>query len=149
MRRLTLLAGLLITCAIISGCSPSSPEFALPEGDVAKGQALFVSYSCTSCHTVSGLDLPAPEVKGRVNVTIGGGVSKLKSYSELVTSVINPSHELVSRRRAEDVSQDGESLMTVYNDIMTVTELTDIVAFLESRYEKFERPKVSYTVHRD
>ena len=80
---------------------------------------------------------------------LGGRVSKLKSYSELVTSVINPSHQLVKRRRADEVSQDGESLMTVYNDVMTVTELTNIVAFLESRYEKFERPKVRYTIHSD
>lgn len=145
MRRSKTLAGLLFVMPIFLGCEAQKPEFALPGGDVENGQALFVSYSCTSCHTVRDLDLPAPEVEGPVKVSLGGGVSKLKSYSELVTSVINPSHELVRRRKAEDVSKDGESLMIVYNDVMTVSELSDIVAFLESRYTKIERPKVTYS----
>ena len=41
----------------------------------------------------------------------------------------------------------GESLMTVYNDVMTVTELVNIVAFLESRYEKLERPGYRYPTY--
>ena len=61
-----------------------------------------------------------------------------------MTSVINPSHKFVPRRRPEEVSADGESLMTVYNDVMTVTELINIVAFLESRYEELERPGYRY-----
>lgn len=142
-------AVVLTIAATIAACEPPRPEFALPEGDPEKGQQLFVSYSCTSCHTVRHLELPEPEVKGPVTVSLGGRVSKLKSYQELLTSVVNPSHQLVKRRRAEEVSQDGESLMTVYNDVMTVTELTHIVAFLESRYEEFERPKVRYTIHSD
>ncbi len=149
MNKATLYAVTLTMVAMTAACEPPRPEFALPEGDPEKGQQLFVSYSCTSCHTVRDLDLPEPEIEGPVKVSLGGRVSKLKSYPELVTSVINPSHQLVKRRRAEEVSQDGESLMTVYNDVMTVTELTHIVAFLESRYQEFERPKVRYTIHSD
>lgn len=147
MSKVRLCAAVLTIVIIITACEPPLPEFALPEGDADKGQQLFVSFSCTSCHTVRDLDLPEPETKGPVTVSLGGRVSKLKSYSELVTSVINPSHQLVKRRRAEEVSQDGESLMMVYNDVMTVTELTHLVAFLESRYAEFERPKVRYTIH--
>ncbi len=147
MSKVKLCVAMLTVVATTAACGPPLPEFALPEGDADKGQELFVSYSCTTCHTVRDLDLPEPETKGPVTVSLGGRVSKLKSYSELVTSVINPSHQLVKRRRADEVSQEGESLMTVYNDVMTVTELTHIVAFLESRYEKFERPKVRYTIH--
>lgn len=147
MRKLQTVAGLLFIMPVIIGCEPKPPEFVLPEGNIENGQALFVSYSCTSCHTVRDLDLPAPEAKGPVRVSLGGGVSKLKTYSELVTSVVNPSHQLVKRRKPGEVSNDGESLMTVYNDTMTVTELVDIVAFLESRYEKIERPKMKYPVY--
>jgi hypothetical protein len=35
----------------------------------------------------------------------------------------------------ETVSQDGKSLMLVYNDRMTVQQLIDLVAFLQSKYE--------------
>ncbi|NNC76781.1 MAG: c-type cytochrome [Woeseiaceae bacterium] len=147
MRKFELWAGIVAIALATAACGPQPPEFALPEGDVKKGQELFISFNCTTCHTVRDLDLPEPESKGPVSISLGGRVSKLKSYPELVTSVINPSHQLVKRRRAEEVSQDGESLMTVYNDIMTVSNLVDIVAFLESRYEEFERPKVRYTLH--
>ena len=147
MSKARLFAVLLTAVAATTACEPPRPEFALPEGDPEKGQQLFVSYSCTSCHTVRDLDLPEPESEGPVKVSLGGRVSKLKSYQELVTSVINPSHQLVKRRRAEEVSQDGESLMTVYNDVMTVSDLIDLVAFLDSRYEEFERPGYRYTLH--
>lgn len=147
MRNLQTMVGMLFVLTVIIGCDPKQPEFVLPDGDIKNGQALFVSFSCISCHTVRDLELPAPDVKGPVTVSLGGGVSKLKSYSELVTSVINPSHKLVTRRRAEEVSQDGESIMAVYNDTMTVTEMIDIVAFLESRYKKIERPKMKYPVY--
>lgn len=147
MRMLKTIAGLLCVLPVMIGCDPQSPEFVLPEGDAENGQALFVSYGCTSCHTVRDLELPPAAFEGPVNVPLGGGVSKLKSHSELVTSVINPSHKLAARQRPDEVSQDGESLMVVYNDRMTVTELTDIVAFLETRYTKFERPKLKYPVY--
>lgn len=135
--------GVLVAAGLIGACSQPA-EFALPEGDIEQGQALFVSYGCTGCHTVRDLDLPAPGPDAPIRVPLGGGISKLKSYPELVTSVINPSHKLAPRMKTEDVSQDGESLMRVYNDTMTVTELVNIVAFLESRYEKIERPSIRY-----
>lgn len=147
MSKARLFAVILTTVALTSACEPPKPEFALPEGDAENGQQLFVSYSCTSCHKVRNVDLPEPETKGPVTVSLGGRVSKLKSYAELLTSVINPSHKLAKRHKPEDVSHDGESLMLVYNDVMTVSELIDIVAFLESRYEEFERPKVRYTIY--
>lgn len=145
MRKLQLAFGWLFVLLGSIGCEPQSQEFALPEGNIDNGQALFVSFSCTSCHTVRNLELPVPEAKGPVSISLGGGVGKMKSYSELVTSVINPSHRLVRYRRADEISQTGESLMSIYNDTMTVTELVDIVAFLDSRYEKIERPKIRYT----
>lgn len=108
-------------------------------------RALFVSYGCIGCHTIPNLDLPQPEQDGPVRVILGGRVSRVKTYPELVTSIINPSHRVSARYlRADEVSRDGESLMVPYNDVMTVTELINLVAFLESRYEEFERPRVRY-----
>jgi sulfur-oxidizing protein SoxX len=148
MRRFLYLAAATLLTALSAGCAergPSGTEFVLPEGDVAKGQDLFVSYGCNGCHVVPGLDLP--EGDGPVRITLGGRVSKVKTYPELVTSIINPSHKFAPRRRAEEVSENGESLMTVYNDVMTVTELVNLVAFLESRYEELERPGYRYPTY--
>jgi hypothetical protein len=35
----------------------------------------------------------------------------------------------------EEVALDGRSRMTVYNDVMTVQQLIDLVAFLQSHYQ--------------
>lgn len=142
------IAGLAAVLMLVA-CEPEPPAFALPEGNVERGQALFVEYQCTACHTVRDLDLPAPEVSGPVKISLGGRVSRLATYEELVTSVVNPSHKLVRFKRPDEVTAEGESLMTVYNDVMTVTDLIDLVAFLDSRYEKLERPGYRYTLHSD
>jgi hypothetical protein len=81
------------------------------------------------------MELPAPQSPGPVTVVLGGETQTIKTYGELVSSVINPSHKLIRGYPEEEVSQDGKSLMTVYNDRMTVQQLIDLVAFLQSKYE--------------
>jgi hypothetical protein len=70
-------------------------------------------------------------------VTLGGEVTRVKTYGELVTSIINPSHRLARGYPTEEVSAAGESLMALayLNDVMTVQQLIDLVAFLQARYE--------------
>ena len=62
-------------------------------------------------------------------------VTKVKTYGELITAIINPSHKLADGYPEELVSEDGESRMYVYNDYMTIKELTDIVMFLQPHYD--------------
>ena len=81
------------------------------------------------------MSLPAAQETGPVRVELGGQVTKVRTYGELVTSIINPSHRLAWGQPREQVSQDGESLMRVYNEVMTVQQLIDLVALLQSRYE--------------
>jgi len=51
----------------------------------------------------------------------------------LVASIINPSAKIVPHR--DDVRlADGKSRMPLYADHLTVRQLTDLVAFLQSRY---------------
>ncbi|MCB1844512.1 MAG: c-type cytochrome [Halioglobus sp.] len=138
----TLLAGL----AACQGGAVSGQQFVLPEGDAARGEAAFVELECTACHTVRGKGLPAAAEKGPVTIMLGGNVSKVKSYNELVTSVINPSHKLARNLFKQKIEQDGQSIMPVYNDVMTVSQMVDIVAFLESQYEVVKRPVYRYPV---
>ncbi|MEX2494523.1 MAG: hypothetical protein WD448_00460 [Woeseia sp.] len=64
-------------------------------------------------------------------------MSRVKTYGELVTAIINPSHKLAPGYRKEDVSANGESLMAYanLNRVLTVQELIDIVAYLQPLYE--------------
>lgn len=131
---------LLAVALVLMACAPS-PEsargFRLPDGDAAAGQATFVRLQCHGCHQIVGVELP--EFMGTTpladKVTLGGEVTRVKTYGELVTSIINPSHRLIKGYPRDQVSRDGESLMTVYNDWMTVAQLIDLVAFLQSHYE--------------
>ncbi len=118
----------------------------LPEGDAAKGKMHFVSLGCIGCHSVVDADLPEPAQPGAVRVLLGSRTSANISYGQLVTAIVNPSHRLSPRYRKDEVSQDGESLMISYNDVLTVTQLTDLVAFLQSSY-KAERVGYKYPVY--
>jgi len=136
--------------AFVAACEKTDSvqvEVYLPAGDVARGAEHFVSLGCVSCHTVTGVELPEPEDRGPVRVRLGSRTGKTMSYGKLVTAVVNPSHRLSARYRDDEVSEEGESLMTVYNDVMTVTQLTDIVAFLEAHYEKASRPGYKYPTY--
>jgi len=44
---------------------------------------------------------------------------------------------------------DGQSVMPIYNDVMTVTQMVDIAAFLESKYKGIERPAYRYRLYGD
>jgi sulfur-oxidizing protein SoxX len=67
-------------------------------------------------------------------VDLGGPVSKVKTYGELVTAIIDPSQKLADGYAEELVSEDGESKMYVCDKYMTVEELTDIVMYLQPFY---------------
>jgi hypothetical protein len=66
---------------------------------------------------------------------LGGARPTAMRYDELVTSIINPSHKLSRLGDVPVGDRDGRSNMRSFNDVMTVTQLVDIVTFLEAHYE--------------
>lgn len=117
---------------------PDAPRgFSLPKGDVAKGEAVFKKYQCLGCHTLKGVEDPSIQREFEQPVQLGGDTTLVKTYAQLVTSIINPSHKIVPRaiKLESVVKEDGTSKMRIYNDVMTVSELIDIVAFLQPKYE--------------
>ena len=63
----------------------------------------------------------------------------VRSYADLTTSVINPKHAISERYRDQlllNTEIPLESPMPMPNlDTMTVRQLIDIVAFLDSKYQ--------------
>lgn len=114
----------------------ASRGFSLPEGDAKRGEQVFLAYDCLACHSLAGYEDPDRERLLPKPVPLGGERTRITTYAELVTSVINPSHKLASSMKAESISDaQGQSLMTNFNDVMTVTELTDLVTFLQPQYK--------------
>jgi len=128
---LPLLAAVVVLLAAGCDLERSPRGFRLPDGNIDKGKEAFVSLQCNACHSVSGETFPAP---ASFNIPLGGETPRIRTYGELVTSIINPSHVISARYRAE-LREVKESPMMNFNDTMTVSQMIDLVAFLQSRYK--------------
>ena len=132
-------AGVLV--GLLAGCYPgpkSGKGFHLPDGNVENGKAAFVELRCHICHRVVGVELPSPVATAPTNIVLGGEVTRITTYGELVTSVINPSHGLAPGFKKEQITDGKLSPMPEFNDRMTVRQMIDLVAFLQSRYKEVE-----------
>lgn len=141
------LAALLIclTSAMhFSGCAVepvAAPEFRFPifRGNIENGKQTFVTLGCNQCHTVNGVKLPAYQGQMPINFELGGRIWYVKTYADLVTSIINPDHIISEeyRHKFPQLTQGKTSPMP-FNGNMTVTQLIDLVTFLNSRYVLME-----------
>ena len=141
------LASLFTIAASLAACnmSPkSSYGFRLPDGSIEAGQTVFTEMGCNSCHSVNGKPELREGVEPEMTVLLGGQTARIGTYGELVTSIINPSHKLSRRLPRDLVSDDGVSKMTNYNDVLTVAQLVDLVAFLQDQYDLFMPPPHTY-----
>lgn len=141
-----LLTAVFAAIAGLSGCDTSSQGFSLPQGNVEQGKQVFLKYQCLRCHTMPGYEAEAEKLSGALQtpLQLGGQVSRIRTYPELVTSVMNPSHRLAQGYDGADVQVDGQSVMPNFNDVMTVTELVNLVYFLEDHYEIEPYPRTEY-----
>ena len=118
---------------LLSSCNEEARGFALPAGEIEEGKKIYKTLDCNTCHSIAGI-----EWKGgtdSLKVHLGGAVTRKKTYGELVTSVINPSHKIAQGYKRQGTTHEGLSKMVNYNEIMTVQELIDLVSFLQSEYE--------------
>jgi hypothetical protein len=129
----------LATAAVVAGCAYQGP-FGFPSevGDASAGREAFTDHQCHSCHSVAGIRLPPLAGASSVLLELGGETAFVKSEGELLTSIINPDHSISERYRERLLAQGGvpiESPMPMpHIDTMTVRQLIDLVAFLDSRY---------------
>lgn len=145
-----IIAGLVVIALV--GCLPppqSGRGFTLPAGDVEQGQQTYVALHCNACHKIDGIEQleTVAEGEARLSIALGGEVARIKTYGELVTAIINPSHRLATGYARAEVSVEGESKMTNYNDVMTVKQLTDLVTFLQSKYKLRPYEPTDYPVY--
>ncbi len=124
-----------------AGCtkSPKSMRnFRLPDGDAGRGNAAFVALKCHTCHSVAGVELPAPTADPAKILALGGPVARLRTYGDLLTAIVHPASELSDKLTSSDRWKMGTSPMKPVNDVMTVSQLIDLVTFLQPRYRQLE-----------
>lgn len=113
----------------------------LPQGDARRGRQAFVDLRCNACHEIEGFDAPTAII-AETRVLLGGQTANIKTYGDLVTSIANPSHRIIRGYPPETVTVDGVPLMTLINlnEVMTVQQLVDLAAFLQTTYEAAPPP---------
>jgi len=141
---------LLVCLTASTGCDRearmSEQGFRLPDGDAEAGRQAFLYMQCHQCHSIAGETLPEIPGQPPPYIELGGTVSRVKTYGELVTAIINPSHRLAFGYARDVVAEDGESKMYNYNAHMTVKELTDIVMYLQPKYD-VHVPEYHYRIY--
>lgn len=134
------MVALALGAAACAETRKSSAGFHLPDGDPQRGQQVFVDLKCHACHRVDGVALPAPVADPPVPVVLGGIVQNVRTDGELAAAIIDPSYHTASGYRLAEVRTGGLSRMGDFSEQMTVRELIDLVAFLQSRYTVREPP---------
>ena len=145
---------MIVLLLSVQACAPkrqSGIGLYLPAGNIQNGRAAFIDLGCYQCHTIKGVDLPAPALATPlISITLGGEVYHVKTYGELVTSIINPNHVISPqyRRKLDEMAKQENvtTLMPTFNDRMTVTQLIDLVTFLDSNYKKLMPDYIGYGV---
>ncbi len=139
-------AAILFLAACDSGPT-GSMGFTLPDGNVEQGKANYIAFKCNTCH----VNEQVPQLKtgdaATISVTLGGETTRIKTYGELVTSIINPSHRVARRNSPDMADAEGHSKMVTFNDVMTVTQLIDLVAFIQSNYKLSPYSSSKYPVY--
>jgi mono/diheme cytochrome c family protein len=112
--------------------------FPADQGDSVAGRQAFIDHRCHQCHSIADERLPPLAGADRPILDLGGPTSVVRSYADLTTSIINPGHAISERYRDQQLLKTEipvESPMPMPNlDTMTVRQLIDIVAFLDSKY---------------
>jgi hypothetical protein len=121
--------------------------FSLPPGEEAAGRRVFADMACNDCHSIPGQEGLRTDATLFMDVPLGGESTRIHTYGELVTSVINPSHRIAEENRGPPYEVDGVSQMQNYNDLLTVRQLIDLVTFLEAQYVLVDRPTTEYETY--
>lgn len=111
-----------------AGGVPPGWQLTLPAGDAAAGREVFTTMQCYTCHTVAGETFPAYPPREVGPELTGMGAHHPAAY--FAESIINPNAVIVTGKGY--TGPDGRSRMPAYNDDLTVTQLLDLVAYLQS-----------------
>jgi hypothetical protein len=126
--------------ALLTGCASGALfGFPIDQGDIAAGRQAFIDHRCHQCHSVAEERLPPLAGADRPMLELGGPTTIVRSYADLTTSIINPNHAISERYRDQQLLLNTEipleSPMPRPNlNTMSVRQLIDIVAFLDSKY---------------
>jgi len=127
----------LIVLSFLMSVACGRQDLFIPEGNPATGKIVFSNYKCYSCHKVQGESFPAPSAITPTFVPFGQGEIGTRAY--IMESIIAPSHRFAIPRppagqtsNEQNIQVGSRSRMKDYSKEMSVKEMLDLVAYLES-----------------
>lgn len=112
------------------GGVPPGWQFTLPAGDPRSGRQAFVDLQCYTCHGIANEAFPpvkATEQRPAPSLT---GLGSFHPTAYIVESILHPNAVVVDDPGYTDA--DGWSHMPSYVEALTVRQLVDLVAYLQS-----------------
>lgn len=128
-----LVIGSLRLSAQIEGGGPSP---VLPPGKPERGLSLFVEKGCHQCHSAGATKLPAVELAPRLVIELGGDLHAAWTRDDFARAIMNPQHLVsedyrIAMMRLGDHFKAENSPMPEFSDLLRVSELVHLAAFLE------------------
>ena len=99
-------------------------------GILVEGKVI-LELNCVRCHAIAGKEADFTYDSPRdIHVVLGGETIRVKTYGQLVASVIYPDHIILPKYRADYTDRDGNSEIPELTEEMTAKQLIDLVTFL-------------------
>src|SRR3989304_6655668 len=117
--------------------TPKDWKVVWPKGDPAKGREIFVKLECYSCHEVKGETFPAAGNKENAGAELAA-MARLHEAEYFAEAIINPSAQIEKGKGYE--APDGSSRMPSFNHLVTVEEVVDLVAYLQTLHPPTKAP---------
>lgn len=109
----------------------------LPVGKPELGGKLFVERACYHCHTAGATNLPPVDLAPLLIIELGGDLHAQWTRDDFARAIMNPNHLVsedyrVAMMRLGDHLKAENSPMPEFTNLLRVSELIDIAAFLDS-----------------
>ena len=112
---------------------PPGWKFTLPQGDPVEGRKVFIAMECYKCHEIEGENFSrVAEAERGVGPELSqmAGMHPVEFFAE---SIIYSNAVIDEEDREKGyLGEDGRSKMPDYNDVLTVKQVADLVAYLNS-----------------
>jgi mono/diheme cytochrome c family protein len=113
--------------------APADWKFTLPPGNALEGKQLFTELECNKCHEIKGENFPAV-AEGEKGV--GPELSQMAGLHPaefLAESIVNPNAVIDAADKEQGfLADDGTSKMPSFADVLTVQQVADLAAYLNS-----------------
>jgi len=143
---LRLLSSLCALCGLaasfpLMGQDPApqaAPVF--PPGKSEVGLKLFAEKGCHQCHSAGTTRLPPVELAPRLVIELGGDLHAKWTRDDYARAIMDPNHLVsedyrIAMMRLGDNFKAENSPMPTFTDLLRVSELIDLTAFLRSLNE--------------